>query len=293
VREPRPGRGRCLAIVVARDEQPRIRDVLARLPGEACGMDVDVLVVDDGSEDLTPEIARRAGAEVISHSYSLGLGAALRSGLDRAREDDYDAAVYIDGDGEYDSAELPAVLDPVARGRASYVVGSRFLARPDGRHERRGMTWHRTLANRTTTAALATLMDGAVLTDGQSGFRAFSREALARARIRHDFNYAQVLTLSLWGASIEPVEVPISYRRRNGGHSFVRYPEYLVRVAPALWRQWRDSKAARATNAPPTAPASAYGQTESPKNGKSPVSGPNGASGLGTTSPPSPTETSR
>jgi hypothetical protein len=276
---------RCLAIVVARDEQPRIGAVLAGLPGEACGMDVDVLVVDDGSADLTPEIARSAGAEVLSHEESRGLGAALRSGLEYARSHDYDAAVYIDGDGEYDSAELAVVLDPVARGRADYTVGSRFLGRRDG------MTWHRNLANRATTAVLGTLMH-TVLTDGQSGYRAFSRSALAAARIAHDYNYAQVLTMSLWGAGIEPVEVPISYRRRNGGRSFVRYPEYLARVAPALWRQWRDSKAARASSAPPMAPESTYGHAESAKNGNSPVSGPNGASGLGATSPPSPTKTS-
>ncbi len=280
-----PGRRRCLAIVVARDEQPRIGSVLSRLPKEACGMDVDVLVVDDGSEDLTADIARTAGAEVLSHAYSRGLGAALRSGLDHARDEGYDAAVYIDGDGEYDAAELPAVLDPVARGRTAYVVGSRFLG------HRHGMTWHRTLANRGTTALLGTLMQ-TVFTDGQSGFRAFSREALRHARIPHDYNYAQVLTLSLWGAGIEPAEVPISYQRRNGGRSFVRYPEYFGRVAPALWRQFRASRKARAASAPARAPSSAYGHAESPKNGNSSVSGPNGASGLGVTSPPSPTETS-
>ena len=78
--------------------------------------------------------------------------------------------------------------------------------------------------------------------DAQSGYRAFSARALAAARISHDYNYAQVLTLSLWGARIEPVEVPISYRRRTSGRSFVRYPEYLARVAPAIWREWRASR---------------------------------------------------
>ena len=286
VQAPAGEERRCLAIVVARNEEPRIGSVLSRLPHEACGMEVDVLVVDDGSTDLTPDIARSAGAKVLSHAESRGLGAALRSGLDHARDEGYDAAVYIDGDGEYEAAELPTVLDPIARGRADYVVGSRFLGR------REGMTWHRNLANRGTTALLGTLMR-TVLTDGQSGLRAFSREALEHARISHDYNYAQVLTLSLWGAGIEPVEVPISYRRRDGGRSFVRYPEYFGRVAPALWRQFRASRKARAASAPASAPSSAYGQAESPKNGNSSVSGPNGASGLGVTKPPSPSQTSR
>ena len=285
--EPAPERpGRCLAIVVARDEEPRVGGVLERLPTRACGMEVDAVVVDDGSVDRTPDVARAAGAEVISHTVSRGLGAALRTGLSHARDRDYAAAVYLDGDGEYDGAELATLLDPIARGRADYVMGSRFL------RGREGMSWHRTAANRGTTAIVATMM-GTVMSDGQTGYRAFSRRALAAAEIRHDYNYAQVLTLSLWGAGIEPVEVPITYRRRNGGRSFVRYPEYLVRVAPAVWRQWRDSTSARSRRPAASMPASRYGPAESPKNGKAPVSGPNGASGRGVTRPPEPSRTSR
>jgi glycosyltransferase involved in cell wall biosynthesis len=276
---------RCIAVVVARDEEPRLGRVLESVPDKACGMPVDVVVVDDGSRDRTAELARAAGAAVISHAASRGLGAALRTGLAYAREHDYHAAVYLDGDGEYDAAELPTVLEPIARARADYVLGSRFLA------ERDGMSWHRTLANRITTALMGTLM-GTVMSDGQTGYRAFSRRALAAAEIRHDYNYAQVLTLSLWGAGIDPVEVGISYRRRDGGRSFVRYPEYLVRVAPAGWRQWRDSKRARRRTAHPRTAASTYGPGLSPKYGNAPVRGPNGASGRGVTSPPEPSRTS-
>ena len=287
VHSPAVAGGRCLALVVARDEAPRVGGVLASLPSRACGMAVDALVVDDGSRDRTAEIARAAGARVIGHEGSRGLGAALRTGLARAREAGYEAVVYLDGDGEYDAAELPRVLDPVARGRADYVLGSRFLG------ERRGMTWHRTLANRAVTSLVATLMGGAVHTDAQTGYRAFSRRAIEAAEICHDYNYAQVLTLCLWGSGIEPVEVPISYRRRSAGRSFVRYPEYLVRVAPALWRQWRASKAARAASTSVSAPATTYGHGESSNNGNAAVSGPNGESGRGVTSPPPASRTSR
>ena len=61
------------------------------------------------------------------------------------------------------------------------------------------MSWHRTLANRATSGLLGLLME-TVTSDGQTGYRAFSARALAGARIAHDYNYAQVLTLSLWGA---------------------------------------------------------------------------------------------
>jgi hypothetical protein len=272
---------RTLAIVVARDEESSVGDVIRGIPDAACGMAVDVLLVDDGSRDSTPAIGRELGARVVSHESWRGLGAALRTGIEIARNERYAAAVYLDGDGEYDPSELERVLSPVAWGRADYVLGSRFLG---GRH---GMSWHRTLANRITSALLGTLME-TVIGDGQTGYRAFSARALAAARIRHDYNYAQVLTLSLWGAGIDPVEVPITYRRRTNGRSFVRYPEYLARVAPAIWREWRTSRRTRSAIATAIPAASQYGQPPSGSNsGKSSTSGPNGASGRSVRSSPS------
>jgi hypothetical protein len=283
------GRGRCLAVVVARNEEAAIGDVIAGLPREACGLPVDVLLVDDGSSDRTPDIGREHGARVLSHPASRGLGAALRTGLEIARDEGYDAAVYLDGDGEYPPADFARVLEPVARGRADYVLGSRFLGSRDG------MSWHRTLANR-TTSALVGFLTHTVTSDGQTGYRAFSARALAAARIAHDYNYAQVLTLSLWGHGIEPVEVPISYRRRTSGRSFVRYPEYFARVAPAVWREWRAAKASRATSAATPTPTAAASQNGHPpsgvNNGSTSVSGPNGASGLSAANEPPPQRTS-
>jgi hypothetical protein len=272
--------GRCLAIVVARDEERTVAAVLAGIPPDACGMPVDRLLVDDGSRDATPSIGRGLGARVVSHEASRGVGAALRTGLELARDEGYSAAVYLDGDGEYSPADFDRLLDPIARGRADYVLGSRFLG------DRDGMSWHRTLANRATSALLGTLME-TVIGDGQTGYRAFSARALKVARIRHDYNYAQVLTLSLWGAGIEPVEVPIGYRRRTGGRSFVRYPEYFARVAPAVWREWRASRTTRRAIAAAMPAASQYAQPPSgSNNGKSSTSGPNGASGRSVTSSP-------
>jgi glycosyltransferase involved in cell wall biosynthesis len=280
---PAASRGRrCLAVVPAKDEAPVIGSVVERLPSSACGMAVDTLVIDDGSRDATAAAARAAGAEVISNPHSTGLGAAVRQGLAAARDRGYDAAVYIDGDGEYDPADFERVLEPVARGRAEYVVGSRFLG------AREGMAWHRDIANRLTSALLGTLM-GTVVSDGQSGYRAFGRRALAEARIRHDYNYAQVLTLSLWGAGIEPVEVPIDYRRRLSGRSFVRYREYFARVAPELWREWRQASAQRAASAATSAPATTNAPVlPSSNSGNASSSGPQGASGLPAASPDEP-----
>ena len=136
-----------------------------------------------------------------------------------------------------------------------------------------------------------------VTSDGQTGYRAFSARALAAARIAHDYNYAQVLTLSLWGAGIEPVEVPIRYRRRASGRSFVRYPEYLARVAPAVWREWRAARASRRASAASAdarsrPPARTASRRPARTAGARRSSGPNGASGRSATSEPPPQRTS-
>ena len=284
---PAPAAGRrCLAVIPAKDEASVIGAIVTGIPRTACGMGLDTLLIDDGSRDETAAIARAAGAEVISNASPTGLGAAVRQGLAAARDRGYDAAVYIDGDGEYDPAELERVLEPVARGRAEYVVGSRFAGTRDG------MAWHRSLANRATSALLGALM-GTVVSDGQSGYRAFGRRALAEARIRHDYNYAQVLTLSLWGAGIEPVEVPIGYRRRTSGRSFVRYREYFARVAPELWREWRQASRQRAARPAASAPATTNAPVLPRSNsGNTSSSGPQGASGLPAASPAPPQRTS-
>ena len=78
---------------------------------------------------------------------------------------------------------------------------------------------------------------GCRITDGQSGYRAFSGEAAAEAEVIHDYNYAQVLTLDLLAKGFRYGEVPISYRFRTTGRSFVRLGRYLREVVPAVYRE--------------------------------------------------------
>jgi hypothetical protein len=79
------------------------------------------------------------------------------------------------------------------------------------------------------------------LTDGQSGYRALSADAARSARVEHDYNYAQVLTLDLLAKGFRYAEVPISYAFRQHGRSFVRPGRYLRRVGPAVRTVVRDA----------------------------------------------------
>jgi hypothetical protein len=75
------------------------------------------------------------------------------------------------------------------------------------------------------------------ISDGQSGYRAFSPEAAAAAEVIHDFNYAQVLTLDLLAKGMRYEEVPISYSFRTTGESFIKLGRYLRAVVPAVYRE--------------------------------------------------------
>ena len=122
------------------------------------------------------------------------------------------------------------MVAPILAGRADYVVGSRFA----GDIER--MLPHRRFGNRVLTIALSFVARRRI-SDGQSGYRALSAAAAADAEIVHDFNYAQVLTLDLLGKGYAYEEVPIAYRFREHGTSFVRLLPYLRRVVPAVHRE--------------------------------------------------------
>ena len=176
-------------------------------------------------------VSAAAGATVVAQPRNLGLGAAVRRALAEASALDPACVVYLDADGEYAPEELGLLAAPVLAGRADYVVGSRFAGGV------RRMRAHRTAGNRLLTRWVRWMTRRRDLTDGQSGYRAFSPAAAAAAEIVHDYNYAQVLTLDLLGKGFAYAEVPISYAFRTTGSSFVRLGTYLRKVVPAVHRE--------------------------------------------------------
>jgi len=226
-----PPRSPVVLVLPAHDEAATVADIVQRAPSQVLGHPVEVVVVDDGSGDDTAALARAAGAVVLRHPVNRGLGAAVRTGLAWGAQRGAVAVAFCDADGEYAPEELAVVVAPILSGDADYVVGSRFAGRIELMHP------HRRVGNVVLTRWVRWLSRRNDLTDGQSGYRALSGVAASAAEISHDYNYAQVLTLDLMAKGYRYAEVPISYRFRRSGRSFVRLGRYLRHVVPAVHRE--------------------------------------------------------
>ena len=225
-----PVKNPILRFLPAFNEEEALADCIQRVPKNVCGLPVECLVIDDGSTDSTAAVASAAGAEVLSLEQNRGLGAAVRVGMSEGVKRKASAVVFADADGEYPPEELQNLVEPILTGHADYVVGSRFLG------DIEFMRPHRRFGNLVLTRILS-LIARRKITDGQSGYRAFSPRAAQAAEIIHDFNYAQVITLDLLAKGYIYLEVPISYHFRTTGESFIKLFPYLKKVVPAVYRE--------------------------------------------------------
>lgn len=127
-----------------------------------------VIVINDGSSDRTADIAREAGAEVVLHEVNRGKGVALKTGFTAAVNLGADIIVTMDSDGQHNPADIPKLIDPIFKGEADIVNGSRYLNGLD----RNTPAYRR--VGQTILDRFTNLNSGLKITDSQSGFRAFS-----------------------------------------------------------------------------------------------------------------------
>ena len=188
----------------------------------------DILVVNDGSPDGTSKAARNAGAIVLDLPCNLGIGGAVQTSFLYALEHGYDAVVRLDGDGQHEAGDIARVLDPILRGTAEAVIGSRFLAETEYRApflRMAGIRFFRVLVN---------LFTGYRVTDPTSGFFAINRRLMEFYSAQYPSDYPEVDSYILMHRlKARAVEVPARMYEREEGKSSItpfRAIYYMVKV---------------------------------------------------------------
>ena len=214
---------RLVVTIPAFNEEETIGEVVRSIPRDLDGIaDVKVLLVDDGCRDNTVPVALAAGCDaVLSFRRSRGLAKAFKAGLDEALCLGADIIVNIDADNQYVAAELESLLRPILDGKADIVLGSRF------RGSIESMPWSKRVGNRFGSRVTG-LLARMPVSDAQTGFRAFTREAAMALNVLSPYTYTQETIIQAAFKRLSIVEVPVTFRKRDAGDSrlvssFLRY----------------------------------------------------------------------
>ncbi|MBS1906034.1 MAG: glycosyltransferase family 2 protein [Actinobacteria bacterium] len=201
---------RVLVIVPAWNEERNVAATVHEI--KAADSAYDVVVIDDGSEDGTADVAREAGATVLSLPFNLGVGGAMRTGFTYARRNGYSRAIQVDADGQHNPADIAKVLGGLER--ADISIGARFAEVGD--YKVRGpRQWAMTFLASTVSRVAKTR-----LTDVTSGFRAAGPRAIEQYVRYYPAEYLGDTIDSLVAAchaGLAVTQVPVAMRPRAHG----------------------------------------------------------------------------
>ena len=214
-------------IVPAYNEAPRLHAVLRDLVDS--DLDLEIVVVDDGSRDATRGVAATHPVWIVRHPINCGAGAALRTGLHFALVHGAGIIVTFDGDGQHDAADLPQLVEPILAGRADVSLGSRFLGRTVGMPLARRLLLY-------GARVFTRIFSDVQISDPHIGLRAMSRHAAERIRIEQDgMAHASEIVEQLRRQQLRWCEVPVTIRysretlaKGQSGWNAVRIVSHLL-----------------------------------------------------------------
>jgi glycosyltransferase involved in cell wall biosynthesis len=196
-------------IVPVFNERTTVAEVIRRIKAVEVPLEIEVIVVDDGSSDGTDKVLAAMGdstVRIINHPQNRGKGAAIRTGLEAVRGD---LVLIQDADLEYDPADWSKLLDPILRGKARVVYGSRFTG------ERKNMLPLHWIGNR-FLSLVTNLLYSSTLSDMETCYKLFDRRVLQGITVQSDrFEFEPEITAKVLRRGYRIYEVPISYAGRE------------------------------------------------------------------------------
>ncbi len=225
-----------VVVIAAYNEGPGLPSVLDSIPTTVCGLDTDVLVVDDGSKDQTAAAAlAHPRAYVAACGTNRGQGAALRLGYRLGRTHGARYIITTDADGQYDTADFPSVLAPILDGSADFVTGSRRLGHQHTMDQFRRVGVH-------VFAWIVSAMVGQWHTDTSFGLRAMRAETTAEVTLNQPQYQSSELMIGMHAHGFRVLEVPGTMHIRASGSTKkggnLVYGARYARVVVSTW--WRE-----------------------------------------------------
>lgn len=174
-----------------------------------------IVVVDDGSEDCTADVARQAGASVLMHIINRGQGAALATGTEYALAQGADIIVHFDADGQFEARDVAALVESIKNGQVEVVLGSRFLSRANY------IPFSKKYFILPLARAVNFLFTGLWLSDAHNGLRAMSRNAAESIKIEQDrMAHNSEIIAQVKKNNLKFIEMPVTVKYHRYGQGF-------------------------------------------------------------------------
>lgn len=216
------------------NEEQTLAATVNELPHNIEGVDcIEVLVIDDGSDDRTVEVAKSLGVKhIVRHTTNRGLGRAFSSGLDRALKEGADIIVNTDGDGQYCGSSVDDLIRPILDDRADIVIGDRQTAKnPEFGRGKKFLQWLGSYVVRT--------LSGVKVPDAVSGFRAVSREAALRLNVLSAFSYTIEMIIQAGNKQMTVLSVPVNTNpKTRESRLFSNIPQFIGRQLVGMLRMY-------------------------------------------------------
>lgn len=234
---------RLLIVSICKDEATTIGELIGRVPKKIEGIgQIDICVIDDGSTDKTADIAKKAGAVVLSDGANRGLVVRFHQAADYALSNDYDVMVNIDGDLQFSPEDIPKFVLPIINNEADFVAADRFTDPETGEQRRpKNMPPVKYHGNKLGSWVVGKLSKRQ-FRDVTCGFRAYNQDALLAININNTHTYTQesFQVLAAKGMRIATVPVMVKYFKDRKSRVVTSVPLYIATSAFNILRAFRD-----------------------------------------------------